>query len=53
MALTVADCNEMIAAAQRARKAIQMGTQRRHGKGYRKAVDAIRSARWERSSPPR
>jgi predicted dehydrogenase len=44
MALTVADCNEMIAAAGRARKAIQIGTQRRHGKGYQKAVEAIRSA---------
>src|SRR5262249_1120765 len=34
MALTVADCNEMIAASEKARKAIQIGTQRRHGKGY-------------------
>src|SRR5687768_13423085 len=44
MALTVADCNEMIAASERARKAIQIGTQRRHGNGYKKAVEAIRSA---------
>jgi predicted dehydrogenase len=44
MALTVADCNEMIAAAERARKAIQVGTQRRHGKGYKMAVEAIRGA---------
>jgi len=44
MALTVADCNEMIAASERARKAIQIGTQRRHGNGYKKAVEAIRNA---------
>jgi predicted dehydrogenase len=44
MALTVADCNEMISASERARKAIQIGTQRRHGDGYKKAVEAIRNA---------
>lgn len=44
MALTVADCNEMIAAAERARKAIQIGTQRRHGPGYKRAVEEIRKA---------
>ncbi len=44
MALTVADCNEMIAASKSARRAIQIGTQRRHGKKYQKAVEAIRKA---------
>lgn len=44
MALTVADCNEMIAASKSARRAIQIGTQRRHGKKFQKAVEAIRKA---------
>jgi predicted dehydrogenase len=44
MALTVADCNEMIAAASRARKAIQIGTQRRHANSYKNAVEAIRKS---------
>lgn len=44
MALTVADCNEMIAAADRAGKAIQIGTQRRHGARYKAAVEAMRAA---------
>jgi len=44
MALTVADCNEMIAASDRTRKAIQIGTQRRHGEGFKKAVEAIRKS---------
>ena len=44
MAMTVADCNEIIAAGERARKAIQIGTQRRHSKGYQQAVEAIRNA---------
>ena len=44
MAMTVADCNEMIAVSDRKRKAIQIGTQRRHGNGYKKAVEAIRNA---------
>lgn len=44
MALTVADCNEMIAASKSARKAIQIGTQRRHGTRYKQAVEAIRKA---------
>ena len=44
MAITVADCNEMIAAAKKARRAIQIGTQRRHGPAYKKAVEAIRKA---------
>jgi predicted dehydrogenase len=44
MALTVADCNEMIAAAARARKALQIGTQRRHSPGQKTAVETIRRA---------
>ena len=44
MALTVPDCNEMIAAAEKARKALQIGTQRRHGPAFIKAVEAIRKA---------
>jgi len=44
MALTVADCNEMIATSERTRRAIQIGTQRRHCSGYQKAVEAIRKS---------
>jgi len=44
MALTVADCNEMIAVSERTQKAIQIGTQRRHSKVFKKAVEIIRSA---------
>ena len=44
MAITVADCNEMIAASKKARRAVQIGTQRRHGPAYKKAVEAIRKA---------
>ena len=44
MALTVADCNEMIAAADRKQKAIQIGTQRRHSPAFQKAVDTIRNS---------
>jgi len=44
MALTVADCNEMIAASEKAKRAIQIGTQRRHGEGFIKAVDTIRKS---------
>ncbi len=44
MALTVADCNEMMAAAERTRKAVQIGTQRRHSRGQKTAVEAIRKA---------
>jgi predicted dehydrogenase len=44
MALTVADCNEMIAASERTRRAIQIGTQRRHSPMYKKAVETIRKA---------
>lgn len=44
MALTVADCNAMIAAAQRAGRQIQIGTQRRHTPSYRHAIEVIRQA---------
>ncbi|MBD3267139.1 hypothetical protein GF373_10760 [bacterium] len=44
MAITVSDCNAMIAAAERARKALQIGTQRRHGSDYKTAVETIRNA---------
>ena len=44
MALTVADCNEMIAVSERTRRAIQIGTQRRHSNGYKKAVETIRTS---------
>jgi predicted dehydrogenase len=41
MALTVADCNEMIAVSERTQRAIQIGTQRRHSRRYKKAVETI------------
>ncbi len=44
MALTVADCNKMIAVSERTRRALQIGTQRRHSDGYKKAVETIRNA---------
>lgn len=44
MALTVADCNEMIAVSERTRRAIQIGTQRRHSNAYKKAVETIRKS---------
>ncbi|MEJ2705739.1 MAG: Gfo/Idh/MocA family oxidoreductase [Sedimentisphaerales bacterium] len=44
MALTVADCNEMIAVSERTRRALQIGTQRRHSNSYKKAVETIRKA---------
>jgi predicted dehydrogenase len=44
MALTVVDCNKMIAASERTRRAIQIGTQRRHSEGYKTAVETIRNA---------
>ena len=43
LALTVAECNDMIGAAERARKALQIGHQRRHAAGYRQLVDIIRN----------
>jgi predicted dehydrogenase len=44
MALTVADCNEMIAVSERTQRAIQIGTQRRHSPRYKKAVETIRNS---------
>jgi predicted dehydrogenase len=44
MALTVADCNEMIAVSERTQRAVQIGTQRRHSTRYKKAVEAIRNS---------
>lgn len=44
MALTVADCNEMIASSERTRRAIQIGTQRRHSQGYQMVIETIRNA---------
>ncbi len=44
MALTVADCNQMIAAAERSRRALQIGTQRRHSTGMTAAVKEIRNS---------
>lgn len=42
MALTVAECNEMLGAAERTGKALQIGTQRRHSSEYKKLVEIIR-----------
>lgn len=41
MALTVAECNDMIGAAERTGKALQIGTQRRHSGEYQKLVEII------------
>jgi predicted dehydrogenase len=43
MALTVADCNEIIGTAERANKALQIGTQRRHSGVYRHLLEVIRT----------
>lgn len=43
MALTVAECNEMLGAAERTGKALQIGTQRRHSSEYKKLIDIIRN----------
>lgn len=43
MALTVADCNEMIGAVERTGKALQIGTQRRHSSVYKNLVNVIRT----------
>ncbi|GHU88345.1 hypothetical protein FACS1894155_03040 [Bacteroidia bacterium] len=43
MAITVADCNEMIGAVDRSRKALQIGTQRRHSGEYKALIEAIRT----------
>jgi len=43
MALTVADCNEMINVNKRSGKALQFGTQRRHSPEYKALIEAIRT----------
>jgi predicted dehydrogenase len=43
MALTVADCNEMIAAMERTGKALQIGTQRRHSGVYKNLIEIVRT----------
>ncbi|MDR1667544.1 MAG: Gfo/Idh/MocA family oxidoreductase [Bacteroidales bacterium] len=43
MALTVSDCNEMIAATERTGKALQIGTQRRHSGVYKNLVEIVRT----------
>lgn len=43
MALTVEDCNDMIGACERAGKAMQFGTQRRHSVVYKRLVEVIRT----------
>ena len=43
MALTVAECNDMIGAAERYRKALQIGNQRRHSGEYKALIEAIRT----------
>jgi len=44
MALTVAECNEIISAVERTRKALQIGTQRRHSTAYKLLVETIRNS---------
>lgn len=44
MALTVSNCNDMIAAAERNGKALQIGTQRRHSDNFNMLVEAIRES---------
>jgi predicted dehydrogenase len=43
MALTVAECNDMIGAAERYRKILQIGNQRRHSGEYKALIEAIRT----------
>jgi len=43
MAMTVAECNEMIGATERTRKALQIGNQRRHSGEYKALIEAIRT----------
>lgn len=42
MALTVPECNNIIATVERTRRALQIGTQLRHGSNYKKLVESIR-----------
>ncbi|MDR1675962.1 MAG: Gfo/Idh/MocA family oxidoreductase [Tannerella sp.] len=43
LALTVADCNEIIGVVDRTRRALQIGHQRRHSGEYKALIEAIRS----------
>lgn len=44
MALTVPECNDLIATAERTRKGLQIGTQRRHSDNFNMLVDTIRES---------
>ncbi|MDR1155681.1 MAG: Gfo/Idh/MocA family oxidoreductase [Bacteroidales bacterium] len=43
MAITVADCNEMLGVVERTRKVLQIGHQRRHSPEWKLLVDTIRN----------
>ena len=43
LAMTVAECNDMIGAMERTGKALQIGHQRRHSSAYRKLIDTLRN----------
>jgi predicted dehydrogenase len=43
LAMTVADCNEIIGVVDRTRKSLQIGHQRRHSPEYRKLLEVIRN----------
>jgi predicted dehydrogenase len=43
LALTVAECNDIIGAVERTRRSFQVGHQRRHAKSYQILVDTIRN----------
>lgn len=43
MAMTVAECNDIIGTVERTRKHFQVGTQRRHSSEYKILIDAIRN----------
>jgi len=43
LAMTVAECNDMIGAMERTGKALQIGHQRRHSAAYKKLVDTLRN----------
>ncbi|SHG55554.1 Predicted dehydrogenase [Fodinibius roseus] len=44
MALTVPECNDIMAAAERSRRALQIGTQRRHSDNFNILVETIRES---------
>jgi predicted dehydrogenase len=43
LALTVADCNEIIGVSERTRRHLQIGHQRRHSGEYRALIEAVRT----------